>query len=144
MMLFPDLPKYEPQVPRVQGSTAWREALEVFESAGMRQAKARTFIGMLKKRGLSDEDLLSIARSAKQAGTLAVESYFSEAARQALTRRGSVSEVTRPSDTRQHGWMLDWAEGRPWDRTVRGPEPGEAGCRVTMTIQQQYRRQGGA
>lgn len=139
-MLFPNLPKHEPPAPRVQGSTAWREALEVFNAAGIRDAKARAFIGRLKKQGLSDEDLLSIARSAKASGTLAVEPYFTEATKRALARRGSTTEVHAPSDERQHAWMQDWIEGRTWDRNVRGPRPGEPGCRVSLTIQQQYRR----
>lgn len=138
-MLFPDLPKDEPPAPKVQGSTAWREALEVFAAAGVRDSKARTFIGRLKKQGLSDEDLLAIARGARTAGTLAVEPYFTEATKKALARRGGVTDILAPSEGRQHAWMLDWVEGRPWDKAVRGPEPGQPGCRVAENIQKRYR-----
>jgi len=140
MMLFDDLPQTKPQAPKISGSRAWETAVRVLmNQGGMSNQRARVFIGKLKKQKLSDDDLLSISRTAEINGTLDPISYFTKAAHEALNRRSAVIAIEAPSEARQRAWMEDWkANPNGWRRHERGPMPGEHGCRVSERIQKEY------
>lgn len=136
-LLFNDLPEAKPQAPKISGSRAWTTAVRVLTNqGGMTDRKARIFIGKLKKQKLSDDDLLSISRTAETNGTLDPISYFTKAAQEALNRRSVVIEIEAPTEARQRAWMEDWKSNPSgWRRHERGPAPGETGCRISARIQ---------
>lgn len=126
-------------IPDNASTRAWRRSVEVLTAQGaMTERKARIFIGGLVKQGLKPEDLQSIADGAHKAGTLDPMGYFVKATHDALKRRKTVTAVEAPSEARMRAWMAEWRENpAAWRRDIRGPAPGEPGCCVPMTIQQE-------
>jgi hypothetical protein len=139
-MLFPDLPAAPVQAPRVFASRAWQEAVSAITSLDtVTERAARSFIGRLKKQGLSDEDLLMIAKSAREVMTGDPISYFQAAAKSAIAKRATPTDIHAPSEARQRSWMQDWiANPAGWRRHERGPEPGEPGCRVSPSLLREF------
>lgn len=47
--------------------------------------------------------------------------------------------ILSPDDQRQRAWMQDWRDHPGhWRRGDRGPEPGQAGCRISPDIQREF------
>jgi Uncharacterized protein conserved in bacteria len=124
-------------LPVAKGS--WRLAVKVLTEQGrLTETKARTFVGSLKAKGLTDDELWQIAEGAWKAETEAPQPYLVKAAEEVIGRRGSFDPMLQPEDWRQRRWMAEFVEGQfPWDPR-RGPKPGEPGCRVAPAIQREY------
>lgn len=138
-LLFDDLPQVatpRPVPAETLAMRAWKAAVSVLvDQGGMSEKKARVFIGGLMKSGLRPEDLQSIAEGAQKAGTLDAVSYVAKAAHEAVSRRKTAIVIEMPSEARQKAWLQDWHENpAAWRRDVRGPAPGEAGCRIARSL----------
>lgn len=138
-MLFPDLPQVTRTPAPKTSSVAWQTAVAVLvEQGSMKDGPARTFVGRLKKQKLSDQDLLDIANAAIKNGTLDPRAFFAKAAAETLARRRTTQEIEAPTEARQRAWMEEWkVNPNAWRRHERGPAPGEPGCRISRSIQEQ-------
>lgn len=55
-----------------------------------------------------------------------------------VTVAPSPARVEQITARAHRAWMEDWSRGFRWDEDVRGPAPGQAGCRVGPDLQREF------
>jgi uncharacterized protein YdaU (DUF1376 family) len=120
-------------------TAAWRLALKVvMDRGGYSDARARPLVGKWSK-ALTPTELWDVSEAAWNTRTLDPVSYITAAVERIKDEAENPPDpMLRPEDWRQRKWMEEFVEGRFQWAPLRGPKPGEPGCRVAPALQREF------